>query len=338
MAVAPLTAPRRYDAYRAWLEADHHGSMSYMAEPAHVDGRRDLRSLLDGARSVIVVATAYEKPGDGDEADGAIRGSVAGYARGDDYHTVLKRDLYALSQSLCDALGAAVAARACVDTAPVLERELAEAVGLGFVAKNTMLITPGLGSYTVLGELLVDVDIAATEVADRDARARCGTCTACLDACPTSAFPAPYVLDARRCISYLTIEHRGAIPRELRPAIGTMVFGCDICQQVCPFNAAAPDRTPAHPQLAPRDREHAAPDLIALLRKGSNQRKRYLASSAMRRVNREQLLRNTCVALGNSGDQRAVAALTELLDDRSAVVREHAAWALEALGVTERSA
>src|SRR5260221_1424518 len=168
--------------------------------------------------------------------------------------------LVALADRIAAELGHAVATRACVDTAPVLEREWAERGGLGFVAKNTMLIAPGLGSYVVLGELLLDVTLEPTAPVEVP-KPRCGSCRACLDACPTRAFTDAFVLDARRCISYLTIEHQGAIPRELRRAIGTWVFGCDVCQEVCPFNAG--DGEPAEPALRARSLDHALPDLVA---------------------------------------------------------------------------
>src|SRR6185503_6319906 len=176
----------------------------------------------------------------------------------------------------------------------VLEREWAERGGLGFVAKNTMLIAPGLGSYIVLGELLVDVDLATT-APDEVPKPRCGSCRSCLDACPTNAFVDAYTLDARRCISYLTIEHHGVIPRELRAAIGTWIFGCDICQEVCPFNAGTGE--PADRLLSPRSLDHALPDLVALAGRGANQMRQLVRRTAMRRVPHPVLLRNVAVAL-----------------------------------------
>ena len=335
-AIAPVTAPRRYQAYRAWLAAGMHGTMAYMAADAHVQGRGDLRRLLADAGTVVVVALAYAGP-DGvapDDAAWPLRGRVAGYARGRDYHGVLKERLWRMAAAITALTGRDVAARPCVDSAPVLERDLAEAAGLGFTGKNTMLITPGLGSYTLLGELLLDVEVAATPVRTRDVVQRCGTCRACLDACPTQAFPAPFVLDARRCVSYLTIEHRGSIPPDLRPGLGSMIFGCDVCQDVCPFNAAAPRRHAPDPALAPATPDSGAPDLLRLLALGSHQHRRLVEGTALRRASREQLVRNACVALGNAGDARAVPALACLLGDRSAVVRGHAAWALGRLGAT----
>ena len=344
-AVVPIEPPRRHALYRSWLASGHAGTMAYLAAPDHVAQRGDLRALLASARSLIVVALAYDRA-DPIPPDALLRGRIARYARGEDYHLVMRDRLVALADRIAAALGRPVASRPCVDSAPVLEREWAERAGIGFVAKNTMVIAPGLGSYVVLGELLTDADLAAPapdEPGAPDApgapgaplRPRCGSCRSCLDACPTQAFVDAYVLDARRCISYLTIEHRGAIPRELRPAIGTWVFGCDVCQEVCPFNAGSgtgPGAAEADPELRPRSLDHALPDLVALAGKGANQLRRLVKRTALRRVPRDALLRNVAVALGNTGDPRAIPALVALLGHRAAQVRGHAVWALGELG------
>jgi len=336
--VEPLA---RYQAFLDWLDQGYAAGMGYMAAPGYVEARSDPSSLLVGARSVVTVALAYPKvipsmPGAGSQRE-PIRGFVARYARGRDYHEILARKLRDLAETVSSASGSPVQARACVDTAPLLERDLAERACLGFVGKNSMLIIPGVGSYVLLGELLLAADVEPT-APDRSGRARCGSCTACMDACPSAAFAAPYVLDARACISYLTIEHRGAIPAHLRPAVGVRIFGCDECQSACPYNTAAPDRTEPAPEFASLDPERAAPDLLDLLARGTNQRKRYAAGTALRRVNREQLTRNLCVALGNAGDARAIPALVAQLEDRSAMIRGHAAWALGRLGATDACA
>jgi epoxyqueuosine reductase len=314
--------------------------MAYLAAPAHVTQRADLRTLLAAARSLIVVALAHGRA-DPIPADALLRGKIARYARGEDYHLVMRDRLVALAERLAAALGRPVASRPCVDSAPVLEREWAERGGLGFVAKNTMVIAPGLGSYLVLGELLVDAELAATAPAEPP-RPRCGSCRACLDACPTHALVDDYVLDARRCISYLTIEYHGAIPRELRASIGTWVFGCDICQEVCPFNAGGAGHARearvdprVDPLLRPRDLEHALPDLVALATRGSNQLRRLARRTALRRVPRDALLRNVAIALGNTHDARAIPALVALLGHRTALVRGHAVWALGELGAAD---
>ncbi|HET9625423.1 MAG TPA: tRNA epoxyqueuosine(34) reductase QueG, partial [Kofleriaceae bacterium] len=286
VAVMPIEPPRRHAVYTAWLADGHAGGMAYLASPAHVAPRADLRAVLGSAQALIVVALAYDRT-DPVPGDRLVRGKIARYARGEDYHLVMRDRLVVLAERLAAALGRPVASRPCVDSAPVLEREWAERAGLGFVAKNTMLIAPGVGSYVVLGELLVDVPLAPTAALPA-AAPRCGACRSCLDACPTGAFVDAYVLDARRCISYLTIEHAGAIPRELRPAIGTWVFGCDLCQEVCPFNAGkGPADAAIDPLLRPRSREHALPDLVALAGKGANQLRQLVKRTALRRVPRD---------------------------------------------------
>jgi epoxyqueuosine reductase len=327
-AVVPIEPPRRHELYASWLAAGHAGEMAYLAEPDHVGPRGDLRALLDTARSLVVVALAYDRTSPV-PADALVRGKIARYARGEDYHLVMRDKLVTLAERLAHELGAPVATRPCVDSAPVLEREWAERGGLGFVAKNTMLIAPGVGSYVVLGELLVAAELAVT-APESPPKPRCGTCRSCLDACPTGAFVDAYVLDARRCISYLTIEHRGPIPRELRAAIGTWVFGCDVCQEVCPFNAGV--GAASDPMLSPRSLDHAVPDLVALAAKGANQLRQFVRRTALRRVSREILLRNIAVALGNTGSPDAIPALVALLAHRTPIVRGHAAWGLGRLG------
>ncbi len=327
-AVVPIEAPRRHALYTSWLAAGHAGDMHYLAEPAHVAPRGDLRALLATAQTLVVVALAYDRdspiPG-----DRLLRGAIARYARGEDYHLVMRDKLVALADRIARELGHSVATRPCVDSAPVLEREWAERGGLGFIAKNTMLIAPGAGSYVVLGELLVDAALEPTAPIEPP-KPRCGTCRACLDACPTGAFTDAYVLDARRCISYLTIEHHGVIPRELRPLIGTWVFGCDICQEVCPFNAGTGE--PADPLLRPRTVDHALPDLVALATRNTNQMRRFVKRTALRRVPHPVLLRNVAIALGNTGSPDAIPALRTLAAHREPLVRGHAVWALARLG------
>lgn len=329
-AVIPIEAPRRHALYESWLAEGHAGGMAYLATPEHVAPRGDLRALLATARSLVVVALAYDRvdPIPAGVLTG-LRGKIARYARGEDYHLVMRDRLVALADRIASELGHAVASRPCVDTAPVLEREWAERGGLGFVAKNTMLIAPGLGSYAVLGELLVDAVLDPT-AATEPTKPRCGSCRACLDACPTQAFVEAYLLDARRCISYLTIEHHGVIPRELRRAIGTWIFGCDICQEVCPFNAGAGE--PPDPQLRPRSRDHAVPELVALAQLNTNQLRQFVRRTALRRTPRPVLRRNIAVALGNTGSADAIPTLVAMLADRHAIVRAHVIWALGELG------
>ncbi len=329
-AVVPIEPARRHALYTSWVEGGMAGDMAYLASPEHVRARGDLRALLANARTLIVVALAYDR--DAPIPVGTLTGKIARYARGDDYHLIMRDRLVALADRIASELGHAVATRPCVDSAPVLEREWAERGGVGFVAKNTMLIAPGLGSYVVLGELLVDAELPIT-APDSPPKPRCGSCTACLDACPTRAFTDAYVLDARRCISYLTIEHHGAIPIELRAAIGTWIFGCDVCQEVCPFNAG-PGEAPAA-ELRPRSIDHALPDLAKLARAGTNQLRQLVKRTALRRVPRRVLLRNVAVALGNTDSPDAIEPLLHLLRDSEPLVRAHAAWALGELGAVD---
>lgn len=327
-AIVPIEPPRRHALYESWLADGRAGGMHYLAAPDHVGPRGDLRALLDTARSLVVVALAYDRT-DPIVPANRLTGRIARYARGEDYHLVMRDKLVTLAERVAAESGRPVASRPCVDSAPVHEREWAERGGLGFIAKNTMLIAPGLGSYVVLGELLLDLDLPATAPGEPP-KPRCGSCRSCLDACPTQAFVDAYTLDARRCISYLTIEHHGVIPRELRTAIGTWVFGCDICQEVCPFNAGAggdPD-----PLLRARSFDHALPDLVALAGRNTNQLRQLVKRTALRRVPRAVLLRNVAVALGNTGSADAIPALVELLGHREPLVRGHAAWALGVLG------
>ncbi|MGE0328031.1 MAG: tRNA epoxyqueuosine(34) reductase QueG [Polyangiaceae bacterium] len=315
--------------WREWLAQGRQGAMSYLS-----DGERaDPRSLLPTAKSVICVAMPYATNSEIVPADRLAakppeaQGQLAGYAQGRDYHPLLWNRLLALADILADLTGEAILARPCVDTAPLLERALAARAGLGFVGKNGLIIAPGGTSLLLLGELLVDFELPLG-AAIKD---RCGECTKCLDACPTAAFVGPYVLDAKRCISYLTIELQDSIPRELRAPIGTRVFGCDVCQAVCPFNSpSARARAGCAPELA-SSREGLS--LIGLLELGASRYRSVVRRTALRRVSRVQLARNAAVALGNLGDpQHTDALFRAALGHSSVLVREHAAWALGRLG------
>jgi len=324
----PVSPVARHAVYRDWLDRGYAADMRYLDEQA--EERRDPRALLASARTIVTVALSYAHadPPDvpADRLARGPRGHIARYARGDDYHVVLKNKLRALAGAIARQSGRSVAFVPCVDTAPVLEREAASASGIGFQAKNTMLIAPGLGSFVLLGELLTDLDCAPGPL--DDATPRCGQCTRCLEACPTGAFVDAYTLDARRCISYLTIENPGPIPRELRPLVGDHVFGCDVCQDVCPFNAGA-QHAPraAAPELAPRP-GYGRPPLVRLLGMGAAQFRKWQQGSALRRIHRAQLLRNVAVALGNTGGADELPPLMHALGERSPLVRAHVAWAI----------
>jgi epoxyqueuosine reductase len=252
------------------------------------------------------------------------RGWVARYAWSEDYHHVIHDKLTQLQEYIIGLVPPPLASKLYVDTGPVVERVHAKYAGLGWFGKNTCLLNTQLGSWLFLGELIVTIPLEY----DRPTPDHCGTCTRCLDACPTDAFLAPYVLDARRCISYLTIELKGAIPEALRPHMGQHIFGCDICQDVCPWNrkrhyTTDPGLQPQVEQLHP-----ALADLVQLTPAGFKQRFR---GTALERTKRRGLLRNVCVAMGNSGQKGFIPLLETLLDDEEPLVREHAAWALARL-------
>jgi epoxyqueuosine reductase len=317
------------DAYLHWIEAGRHGAMAYLARPDRRQRREDLGRILPGVRSMVVVALDY---GTGGVAESVLhdprRGRIANYAWGLDYHDILTPRLEALAEQLRALAADKVASRFYVDTGAVLERSHAQQAGLGFIGKNTMLIHPRRGSYLLLGELLTT---AAFDVYDAPHRPTlCGSCARCLDACPTAAFPTPYVLDARRCISYLTIELKEAIPEALRPLMGNWVFGCDACQQVCPFTRKFSQPT-QEAAFWPVDVDRAAPPLARLLAMDDASFEAF-RGTPLWRVKRDRLVRNACVAAGNSGATEFLSPLERLAAaDRSPLVREHAAWALRRL-------
>lgn len=319
--IAPAVRPAGFEHYEDWLNRGYAAGMDYLRRHAPAKAHPD--AVLPGVRSVIVVSFVYGHPET--EPTGPTRGRVARYARGADYHDLLWRRLEALLdwlRSECpDIRGRAVA-----DTAPLLERDFARQAGLGWIGKNTMLINRKLGSYTLLGALLIDRELAYDEPHAKD---HCGTCTRCLDACPTSAFAGPYQLDAGRCLSYWTIEHRGPIPDEFAERLEGWAFGCDICQEVCPWNRKAP--AGREPALAPRP-DWSNPDLIAWLQADPTEFRRRLKGTALSRAKRSGLLRNAALILGHREVAEAVPALSALLDDEDPGIREAAAWALDRIG------
>jgi epoxyqueuosine reductase len=317
------TAPLAHDSrYRAWVAQGFAGEMGYMSRD--VEKRTDPSRVLPGARSIIVVGMNYHTPLQVPE-DVRGRGWISRYAWGEDYHVVMGRKLEALIDFIRALEGPDVQTRWYVDTGPILERELAWRAGLGWPGKHTNLINRRLGSWLFLGAILLDREL----VYDAPATAHCGTCTRCLVACPTGALVAPGVLDARRCISYLTIELRGAIPHTLRPLMGTHIFGCDICQAVCPWNRQAPES--AELAFWPRA-GYAAPELLPLLSLSEAEFQGRFRSSPIRRAKRRGFLRNVAVALGNLRDPRAIPALQHALGDSEPLIRGHAAWALGRIG------
>ncbi len=322
LGVASVEIPEDEQHLLRWLEAGFHGDMRYMER--HGSKRSRPQELVPGTVRVISARMDYWPA----EARGAAQaladpeaGYISRYALGRDYHKVLRRTLARLAEELAGRIGP-FGYRVCVDSAPVLEKALARNAGLGWIGKHTNLIARDAGSWFFLGEILTDLPLPA----DEPASAHCGSCTACLPACPTAAIVAPYRLDARRCISYLTIEYGGAIPRELRPALGNRIYGCDDCQLVCPWNKFA--RAAAHPDFKVR-LGLDAPWLTELFRWSAAEFDERMRGSAIYRIGYERWSRNVAVALGNAP---ASAAATEALErrrnDASALVREHIEWAL----------
>ena len=321
-----------------WLARGYAGEMKYLHDPRRTDPRR----VLHGARSLIVAAVNYNAPPRGTACssiaagDGPPRGWISRYAWGDDYHEVIRKKLEALVAAMRAQFPHPFDARSYVDTGPILERVAGKYAGLGWLAKNTCLINSQLGSWLFLGVIITTLALEPT-LGRNDAPPAdlCGSCTRCLDACPTQAFPRPYLLDARRCISYLTIELRGAIPEDLRPQMGNAVIGCDICQDVCPWNRKAPLTNVA--AFQPRD-SFFAPELETLASLSQEQFSKLFRASAAKRAKWRGLVRNICVALGNSGIAPASAEyprIAELLGglaaSRDPLIAEHARWALDQL-------
>jgi epoxyqueuosine reductase len=317
--IAAATDAETYDVFRQWLEQGHAGDMAYLHR--HADARRHPAAVLPEVRSVVMLAMNYQ-PSQADVQElPPGTGRVARYARGVDYHELLWQRLDELlawvRQQRPGCQG-----RGVVDTAPLLERDFARRAGLGWFGKNTMLLDKHLGSYFFLAALLLDVALTpdAAHVAQH-----CGTCTACLDACPTAAFVGPGRLDARRCISYLTIEQRGPIAEDLRPLLGDWVFGCDVCQEVCPWNRKAP---PSAEEAFGRQFPDGSVDLAELLQLTEEQFRVRFRQAPFWRPRRSGMLRNAALVLGNRGAASALPALEMAAHDADPVVREAAEWAL----------
>ncbi|HVM84450.1 MAG TPA: tRNA epoxyqueuosine(34) reductase QueG [Candidatus Binatia bacterium] len=306
---------------RAFIAQGLHGEMDWM--PAKAERRGDPQVLWPEARSVVMLGINYAPDEDPLETKpNADRANISVYARHRDYHDVVKKRLKALARWIADTHETEV--KVFVDTAPVMEKPLAQAGGLGWQGKHTNLVSRGLGSWLFLGEVFLALDLPA-DAAEAD---HCGECRRCLDACPTQAFPAPYRIDARRCISYLTIEHKGPIPRELRPLIGNRIYGCDDCLAICPWNKFA--RSASLPELRQRA-DLAAPDLAALAALDDAGFRTLFAGSPIKRIGRDRFLRNVLIAIGNSGTPRLVPAAEALLADPAPLVRGAAVWALSRL-------
>ena len=361
--VAPAEAWPELAHFSEWLERGYGGEMHYLSKSGSGEPlRSNPANILSGARSVILVALNYNSPhprstdqarapGDASANGTSPRGRISRYAWGDDYHDVLGPKLAALIAAMRAEFPEPFDARWYVDTGPINERVAAKYAGLGWLAKNTFLINEKAGSWIFLGSIVTTLELAPSLSPGRPpAPDRCGSCTACLDACPTQAFPAPYILDARRCIAYLTIELRGSMPEEFRPAIGANVLGCDICQDVCPWNRKSPltsapefqPRALSRPEIsaavAPAPDSLFAPELVWLASLSQEDFSRIFRKSAVKRAKWRGLVRNACVALGNSrlapgspAFPRVTALLEKLAASDEPVIAEHARWALDRL-------
>ena len=340
---APADPPAHRAAYLEWLRLGRHADMGWMAREDSVRRRLDPTEALPGCRTVVVASLSYAPPSETESRvdprsfaaspvtdPGRSSGDavIARYALGRDYHDVFEEKLAVLAERI-RTLDPGGGCKLYVDYGPVLEREHAQRAGLGWIGKNTLLIDPDLGSYLLLGEILTTLELVPDAPFLPD---HCGTCSRCIEACPTDAIVSPRVLDARRCISWLTIENRGPIPLDLRSAIGNRVFGCDICQEVCPWNRDPVSGNSGVLELgrpvAPATLQIWAEELVGMDTEEFRARYR---GTALARPGREGLLRNLCVGLGNAGDERAGPILVRCAADESELVREHARWALSRL-------
>ncbi len=316
--------PPHLAVFENWLSEGKHGEMAYLAEPRSRERRADPRQILPQCQSILVLGMPYPASLTGSiKGKGAV-GRIASYAMGLDYHEVIPPKLKALVLFMEEQTGREIPNRWYTDTGPVMERDLAQRAGLGWIGKNTCLIHPAQGSYFFLAEILLGIELMVDPPFLAD---RCGTCTRCLDACPTGCILPDRTLDARRCISYLTIELKGSIPADLRPLLGDWAFGCDVCQQVCPWNRRAA-REEYDPAFAPRP-EVSGLDLGQALSLSSEAFSRIFKGSPIKRARRGGFLRSAAVVLGNQGDPQALPRLSHsLLHDPEPLVRGHAAWAI----------
>jgi epoxyqueuosine reductase len=328
--IALPQAPAHMDVYQDWLAAGRQAGMNYLADPRAVQRRADPLLILPECRSILVLGTHYSKPVD---CFAPSEGRVAAYALGADYHLALPGRLQALVRFLEEQTGQSIPNRWYTDTGPILERELGMRAGLGWIGKNTCLINPRSGSTFFLAEILLGIELPPDEPFLSD---QCGSCTRCIDACPTGCIlPAPdRTLNARRCISYLTIENKAEIPEDLRPLLGNWVFGCDICQMVCPWNQRfAPINGDA--EFAPRAGAQSLvlADELMLTAQEFNQK---FKDSPFKRAKRRGYLRNVAVAAGNSGRSELLLALVHAIEDSEPLVRDHARWAIEQIQQNHR--
>jgi epoxyqueuosine reductase len=330
--VTDAQSPETSRMFERWLAEHRHGEMAYLLRNAHK--RVDPQKVLNGARSILTLAISYGSVSDSDtfprkhkkiEASAKARttcsGAIARYARYQDYHKVIGAKLRELTEFIDELGKPKTRSLWYVDTGPLLERDLAQRAGLGFIGKHTNLISRKLGNYIFLGEILTTIEL----LPDTPESNHCGSCTSCINACPTAAITAPFQLDARRCISYLTIELKGSIPIELRPLIGNRIYGCDDCLEVCPWNRFAHEGKMMKAHARPDLEEEDLLELIAIDEETFSRR---FADTPIARVKRRGLVRNCCVALGNVGDARALSVLEKAAADPEPLIAEHALWGI----------
>jgi epoxyqueuosine reductase len=318
-------APPHLQEYLDWIAAGRHAAMGYLADERARARRADPHLLLPEVKSILVLAAPYPPaPQKKNSSTNTPHGKIAAYALREDYHLSLKEKLQGLVRFIEEEIGHPVPNRWYTDTGAILEKDLAQRAGLGWIGKNSCLINPKLGSYFLLAEILLGIPLPPDSPYPTD---HCGTCTRCLDACPTAAILPNRSIDANRCISYLTIENKGEIPAKLRPKIKNLIFGCDICLEVCPWNRSA-NKNPSLPAAKTEKEIDPYPALIREMSLSPQEFNRKFKNNPVKRAKRRGYLRNVAVALGNIGDSAAVSALETALEDNEPLVREHAQWAL----------
>ncbi|MBT3313862.1 MAG: tRNA epoxyqueuosine(34) reductase QueG [Anaerolineae bacterium] len=329
-------APPHINTYLDWVEAGRHASMGYLADDRARSRRADPNLILPEAESILVLAAPYPDPKlatvKPTQDTKKSKGQISAYAWHNDYHITLKEKLQNIVTFIENEVGHPISNRWYTDTGPILEKDLAQRAGLGWIGKNTCLINPKIGSYFFLAEIFLGIPLPLDEPFAAD---HCGTCTRCLDACPTQAILPNRTIDANLCISYLTIENKGEIPEELRPKLGDLIFGCDICQEVCPWNKkAVPERkapldlSKSEPVDEGQIKIDTHPTLISELSLTPQEFNKKFKNNPVKRAKRRGYLRNVAVALGNAGDSASIPALERALDDIEPLVRDHAKWAL----------
>ena len=314
------TPPPHYGTFENWLAQGHHGNMEYLANERSRTRRANPLEILPECRSLLVLATPYPSPNGRGMSEGQGEGKIASYARGLDYHDVIPARMKELVQFIEGQVQGPVKNRYYTDTGPILERDLAQRAGIGWIGKNTCLINPERGSYFFISEILLDLELEPDPPFTTD---HCGTCTRCIQACPTQCILPNRTLDARRCISYLTIELKDDIPEHLRDKIGNWIFGCDICQMVCPWNRFASQGDSAFDDINP---PHTLTEELALTPQAFNQ---HFKRSPIKRTKRRGYLRNVAVAIGNTGSMHDLPMLQNALQDDEPMIQRHAQWAME---------